>query len=48
MNNKAYASKFRYHIIPDKVYVLPTSDNSVIEVLGQDLINTYLTTKGYF
>jgi hypothetical protein len=39
--------KFRYHILPDKTYILNTSDNSVVEVLGADLISTYLRTKGY-
>lgn len=39
--------KFRYYIIPDKTYVIKTSDNSIVEVLGQDLINVYLYVKGY-
>ena len=39
--------KFRYQIIPDATYILNTSDNSVVEVLGQDLINVYLYAKGH-
>ena len=39
--------KSKYFIIPDKTYILNTSDNSTIEVLGQDLINVYLYVKGH-
>lgn len=38
---------FKYVIDPNRIYTLNTSDNSVVEVLGQDLITTYLTSKGY-
>ena len=41
------SDKFKYYIIPDKTYILNTSDNSVIEVQGQDLINVYLYVKGH-
>lgn len=40
-------SDFKYVIDPERTYTLKTSDNSVVEVLGIDLINVYLYTKGY-
>ena len=39
--------KNKYFIMPDKTYILNTSDNTVVEVLGQDLINVYLYVKGH-
>jgi hypothetical protein len=39
--------KFRYYILPDKIYVIHLHDNAVVEVSGQDLIATYLRTQGY-
>lgn len=39
--------KNKYFILPDKTYILKTSDNTVVEVLGQDLINVYLYVKGH-
>lgn len=41
------ANQSKYLIIPDGTYILKTSDNTVVEVLGQDLINVYLYVKGH-
>ncbi len=40
-------NKSKYLIIPEGTYILYTSDNSTIEVLGQDIINVYLYVKGH-
>jgi hypothetical protein len=40
-------NEFKYFILEDKTYILNTEDNGYIEVLGKDLINTYLYAKGH-
>ncbi len=35
--------KFRYHIYPDRVYIIYI-DNIAIEVMGQEILSAYLNS----